>query len=114
MIPWQLVQTRETNRQDILDAFEEIPGIVHMAYTQSKRFPESLTLHQHIDRFKCNLCDAIPCLIDILVPGTFRLCLLSQNKLTLNEANKMQSYEDESSISWVQNRRPFAPSPRKR
>jgi hypothetical protein len=87
-VPWsvanklfQLAQQREIVRRDILDAFEDIPSIIAMACGKSQSFSEDIKLHDSIEDLKVTLFDAIPSLIEILMPGKF--CeYFCQNKLT--------------------------------
>jgi hypothetical protein len=69
----QLAQYREKVRRDILDTFEDIPGIIAMACSKSQRFPQDAKLHDSIEDLKVTLFDAIPSLIEILMPGKFCL-----------------------------------------
>jgi hypothetical protein len=68
----QIAQHREKNRQDILDAFEDIPEIIAMAHSKSKNFPDDKGLRDSIENLKMTLLEAIPNLVDLLRPGTFR------------------------------------------
>ncbi|KAN0091876.1 hypothetical protein V8E51_017723 [Hyaloscypha variabilis] len=70
-IIFYLAQHREKARRDILDTFEEIPGIIAMACSKSQSFPQDLSLHESIDELKVTLFDAIPSLIEVLMPGKF-------------------------------------------
>ena len=71
IIRLQLAQSRERVRQDILNTFEDIPGIIAMACSKSRSFPEDFKLHDSIDDLKVTLFDAIPGLIEMYMPGNF-------------------------------------------
>jgi len=67
----KLAQTRERVRRDILDTFEDIPKIIATACSKSQSFPEDAKLHDCIDDLKMTLFEAIPSLIEILMPEKF-------------------------------------------
>jgi hypothetical protein len=101
----QLAQDRVKVRRDILDAFEDIPGIIAMAYSKSQNFPEDLKLHKSIDDLKVTLFDAIPSLLEIFMPGKFCKWFSSLVKLTSFSVNKVHSGQSDQSLSRI-------PSPR--
>jgi hypothetical protein len=67
----QLAQYREKVRRDILDTFEDIPGIIAMGCSKSQSFAQDAKLHDSIEDLKVTLFEAIPSLIEILMPGKF-------------------------------------------
>jgi hypothetical protein len=67
----QLAQHREIVRRDIINTSEDIPGIIAMACSKSQSFPEDVSLHDSLDELKVVLFDAIPSLIENLMPGKF-------------------------------------------
>lgn len=66
----QIAQRRVETRQAILNVFEDIPEIIAMAYSKLKTLPNDAKLRESIEGLKQTLFDAIPELVDILLPDT--------------------------------------------
>jgi hypothetical protein len=73
----QLAQQRELVRRNILDAFEDMPVIIAMAWGRLQHFPEDIKLHDSVNDLKVTLFVAIPRLIGILTAGKFCKLFLS-------------------------------------
>jgi hypothetical protein len=66
------------NRVKILNAFGSLPNIIEMARNKAKNLPldntnaKSVSLHDSVKELLDTLLDALPALIEKLIPGTFR------------------------------------------
>ncbi|KAK0639603.1 hypothetical protein B0T16DRAFT_450265 [Cercophora newfieldiana] len=71
-----IARHRETNRNKILHAFENLPNVIQMAQDKANTFPldkkmESIRLHESVNELQQTLLRTLPDLIEKLNPGTF-------------------------------------------
>jgi hypothetical protein len=71
-----------------------------MACSKSQSFPDNLSLHESIDDLKVTLFDAIPSLIEILMPGEFCELLLT-SRVTDFIADAVRSSQSDLSLSGI-------------
>jgi len=62
---------RELDRQEILEAFEDIPVLIAMAHTKLATITNEKALHAAVYNLKLTLFECIPKLLGILKPRTF-------------------------------------------
>ena len=87
MLQLQLARQSEIHRVKILGAFQDVPNIIEMATNKSNIFPldrqhpKIIQLHKNVQELHTTLLKALPVLINMLIPGTFR------------EVNRVKLYE---------------------